>query len=389
MKKVLFVTYDFPYPADSGGKTRAYNLLKFASKDIELHLFSFRREQINDSRINHVKQLGIKDISVFRRKKKSNYKTMFGLLTDQSVFKNLYYTKKIEHEILTKIINQKIDIVHFESYYTAFYISDTIKNAGAKQILGTENIEYKLYELYVKQNITTFAKPLLNREVNKVKKEELDLIKRADLCLAVTKSENDFIVKHGAKKCEVIPNGVDTAYFLDKKENRKKNNLLFIGNFSYFPNVDAMKFFYHEVFVNLRKDITLTIVGKHSANLGISDERVEFIDYIDDIREAYAKATVMISPIRIGGGTNFKIIEAMASKTPVLAHRARIQDLGAKDGSEIVTATSAQEFIQKTGELLEDEAMQKALGQNAQNFVKQNFEWEEIGKKLNTIWKNL
>ena len=118
---------------------------------------------------------------------------ILGLLKQQSIFKTLYFSREIFADLLGIITDLKVDIVHFESFYTGFYISDKLKNLGVKQIYGSENIEFKLYEDYAKGKL---LKPLLNIQVNKIKNEEIAMYLESDLTLAVTKDEVEFIKKY-------------------------------------------------------------------------------------------------------------------------------------------------------------------------------------------------
>ena len=147
MKNVLFVTYDYPYPVNSGGKNRAYHMLKYSKGDFKKYLYSFVRAGFDGTNISKMDEIGVETVGTYQRRKVSDPKNIVGLAVGgNSIFKSLYYSQDVALELLTVVHDKKIDIIHFESYYTAFYISDIFKNLGVKQIYGSENIEYKLYE---------------------------------------------------------------------------------------------------------------------------------------------------------------------------------------------------------------------------------------------------
>ncbi len=388
MKKILFVTYDFPFPTDSGGKTRAFNLIKFAHKDTKITLFSFVRTEPDDRDREELKRIDVSNQHIAKRNSKKDLKSILGVFTKSSIFKNLYFDPKIEKKIIEIVKEEKIDIVHFESYYTGFYITDTLMRENVKTVLGTENIEHQLYDLYTEKNAPFLTKPVLRREVRKIQSEEDYMIKKADAVVAVTQSEQKYVSDHGAKKSMVIENGVDIEYFKNTV-HKEKSDILFIGNFSYFPNIDAARYLYTEILPHLPKEIKVKIVGKNYTKLGIRDERVSFIDYIDDIRDAYSTALVFVSPIRIGGGTNFKVLEAMATRTPIVADPSRVKDLGATPGRDILIARDGREFAEKIQELYESRKLQEQIAQNALEFVSTNYSWKNIGGKLNNLWQTL
>src|SRR3989344_657345 len=121
--KVLILTYDFPYPTNSGGKSRIYNLIKFS--------------------------------------------------------KSMYFDKKVEDKLLDIIQKENIDTVLFESFYTSFYISEKIRKLGVKQIFGTENIEHILYYDFAKEKNSIIRKPFMT-QVGRVRREEERAYEKSD-----------------------------------------------------------------------------------------------------------------------------------------------------------------------------------------------------------------
>ena len=390
MKKVLFVSYDFPYPTNTGGKNRGFNLIKYGSKNIEIHLASFIREDFRKDYEDKLRKINVKTITLFKRRKLidiRNIKSLF--LKKNSIFRCLYYNSQTEDSLLELIKSFKIDIVHFESYYTAFYVSDKIRNLRAKQIFGTENIEYFLYKDY-NQNSNWLKRIIIDREVKKIEQEEKELLKSSDKNIAVTKEEANFIKSVTGRECEVVPNGVDLEEFRYNSPSEKiKNTLLFIGNFTYFPNIDAINYFYNKVFKRLDSDIKLLVVGKNAQKLSLAkDKRVKAISFLKDIKDAYNMADIMISPVRIGGGTNFKVLETMAYGIPIIADPSRVKSLKVKDGYEMLLAETALEYKQKIVLLLRDFGLRKQLSKNARKLVERDYSWKTIGERLNFIWRS-
>ena len=160
MKRLLFVTYDFPYPTNSGGKTRAYNMLKHSGSNFHKLIFSFVRSGHDKKNINELEKIGVRVAGLVERRRVSDPRNFLGLFSGSSIFKTLYYSPSIAKDLLRIITDKKIDIVHFESFYTAFFISDEIKKLGVKQIYGSENIENKIYQDYVNNNTSVLLRPL-------------------------------------------------------------------------------------------------------------------------------------------------------------------------------------------------------------------------------------
>lgn len=388
---VLFVTYDFPYPTNTGGKNRAFHLLKYTAKKVDIFLYSFVREDFNPEHIDVMKEIGIKDVKVFKRKRLKNLSNIAPtVLKASSIFKTLYFEKKILTDIQECIKTNAIDVVHFESSYTGYYIGKKLKKTRAKIVLGTENIEHSLYFDYARKYKNLLIRPFLFYQANRLKKEEEQMMKLADITTAITQEEASYIESVSKKKCVVVGNGIDITelrYQFRKKTNR---NLLFVGNFSYFPNIDAMQFFYKEVFSLLPSTLTLTIVGKKGKEvLGFTDERIIFKEFVDNIEDEYRNADVLIFPVRIGGGTNFKVLEAMALGVPIVAYPQRLSGLGAVPGVQFLEAGDKSTYVEQINKLYADEALREELAQNGRKLVENNFTWEKISLALLKAWKEI
>lgn len=390
MKKLLFVTYDFPYPTNTGGKNRAYHMLKHSGSNIKKYLFSFVREDFKKEYKDDMDKIGVEVAGVKERRRLLDPRNILGLLRQDSIFKTLYFSNRTLSEIRSIVHQREIDIVHFETFYTAFFINPQIKKLGAKQIFGTENIEFKIYEDYVKNNVPALLKPLYEFQVRRIKKEENELFSMADLCIAVSDKDRSVIKKY-ASRCEVVRNGVDLDEFkFLEPENKYGKRLLFIGNFTYFPNVDAINYFYNSVFKNLEEDIFLTIVGKKVQTLRfVDDPRIESKEFVPNIADEYDKSDLVVSPLRLGGGTNFKVLEAMAKGVPVVSLPHRLEGLGFKDGEHIVVSRNADELADKIKMLLNDLDLRKRISKKAREYVEKEYSWEVIGRKLSNIWNSL
>jgi glycosyltransferase involved in cell wall biosynthesis len=390
MKKILFVTYDFPYPTNTGGKNRAYHMLKHTGSDIKKYLFSFVREDFRKEYEDEMDKIGVEIAGVKKRRKLSDPRNILGLLRQDSIFKTLYFSNSTLSKICSIIQQREIDIVHFETLYTAFFINPQIKKLGVKQIFGTENIEFEIYEDYVKNKVPALLKPLFEFQVRSIKKEEIKLFKTADLCIAVSDKDAGEIKKY-ASACEVVRNGVDLDEFkFIEPKNKHGKRLLFIGNFTYFPNVDAINYFYKFIFKNLKNDITLTIIGKKVKALPfVDDPRIESKEFVSKIADEYEKSDIVVSPLRLGGGTNFKVLEAMAKGVPVISFPNRLEGLDYQDGENIVVVNNDLEFINKIKTMLNDLDFRKRISKEARQLVEREYSWKVIGKKLAQIWNSL
>lgn len=385
MKNILFVTYDFPFPATSGGKVRAYNLIKHGLKSHNVFLISFTREEIDKSRVNELNSIGVREVKLIPRRKVLDIRN-FSLFSNDSIFKKLYYSKNTDELICSWIVEKQIDSLICESYYTSFYLWNMVKDLNVKKIFGTENIEHKIYGEYVAGSKVKLFNNLFTREVEKIKREEIKAMRFADIVLAANKQEKKEIESFTHKKTVLIENGVDLNKFPYSWKRRDTRNILFVGNFSYFPNREGIERFYKEVFVKLEdKGIHLKIIGAHVHRLRIRDDRVKCVEYVQDIHKEYANADIFVFPVKIGGGTNFKVLEAMAVGVPIVAHPERMKVIDAKNGTHFLGSQSPQEVLEGIEKIFIDKDFATKLSKNSRRLIEDDFSWEVIGKKLNEV----
>jgi glycosyltransferase involved in cell wall biosynthesis len=404
--KLLYFTYDFPVPITSGGKNRAYHMLKYGKGKIDISLFSFYREIPDTESLAAIEELGISNIRLFKRPL-SNFKSLaenpvqmikhlpsLSRLANPlwSITKKLYFQQSIYKELLKTVIDEKIDVVHFESLYTAYYFSTELEKMGVKQIFGTENLEYTLYEEYAKTATKKLLRPLYWLESQKIKKDEHMLLQTYSDVMAVSKEDADRITQITSRPSKVIQNGVDIATFAYKKKKtatKKMKQLLFVGNFTYFPNINAIKNFYTQVFKQLPDNYELKIIGKDTQSLGIEDKRVICVDYVKDIRDAYYEADIFVFPIKIGGGTNFKVVESMACGLPVIGYGDRLESIGVTHKEEVYIVKNGKEFVAGIKTLMDKKDDIDLITHRARKFVEEKYSWEVIGENLHKYWRTL
>jgi polysaccharide biosynthesis protein PslH len=389
---ILFFTYDFPFPTTSGGKVRAYNLLKYAKMGCNISLFSFIRPGFEEKSVEELKKIGVDHIEIFPRRKVRDARNIRALFSGNSVFKELYYDRKVAVRLAETVEKKKIDVLHFESFYTAFYMDQKYAQNGVKQIYGSENIEHLLYSEYVKYKAPLLLKPGFTLQAKKIRQEEEDIVRKADATLAVTETEKSYFGSLTKNPVVVIENGVSLKEFSFRHRKKKEGKtILFVGNFDYFPNADAVSFFYTRVFTYLtHENLRFSIVGKGAKQFAsFNDKRIVMTEFIDDIKDAYYEADIFVSPIQIGGGTNFKILEAMACGLPVVSFADRVRDIGAVNGQSVLTADDPESFKQQVEKLLNEPEYAEKLAKNARKIIEEKYSWETIGKNLNSLWKTL
>ena len=383
--KILFLTYDIPYPLDAGGKIRAYHLIKQLSRKHKITLFSYYRRKIQLRYLTEIKKYCQK-IRVFQRMLVFSFNHIAAALLHPNLTAHIahYYHQNLNNELKKELENGAYDIVHFESFYT----SHLIDKYPVKQVLGTENIEWRVFMEHARQQ-PLILKALFQFEAGRTKQYEEKSWKKADAVLASSKENAEEIEKVIGKKCYLVPNGIDLEYFQFKKQrtDNKEQKILFVGNFKYIQNQDAVLVLIKKVFPLIKKEVEnakLLIIGRNPTRKikNLADKDVFIDDKVEDIREAYYQADVLAAPIRAGSGTKFKILEAMASGVAVVTTAAGSEGIEGQDGKEFLIREKPEELAKAAVELLERKDLRNKLTINARKLVEEKYSWEKIVKEL-------
>ncbi|MBI3069737.1 MAG: glycosyltransferase family 4 protein, partial [Candidatus Levybacteria bacterium] len=308
---------------------------------------------------------------------------------------------------MTRLIIQELkrnayDLIHVETSY----VMQNLPSSDIPVVLVEHNIEYLVYKRFVK-NAPFFVKPLLLFDIMKLKYWEEQFWERVTKLVAVSEEEKRLMKRDDVA---VVPNGVDLAKFKIQnskfKISRKEKRVLFIGDFRWVQNRDAVQWLLTVIWPEIRnpkslpagrqgeiRNPKLWIVGKKIPDsikkLG-NDQDVVFDENApEDAAEIFKNADVLLSPIRVGGGTSFKILEAMASGVSVVTTSLGIEGIQAEDGKEVLIADDVKGLANNIIRVIGDEKMYREIAQKARKVVEEKYDWEIIVKKLEEVYQSV
>lgn len=219
------------------------------------------------------------------------------------------------------------------------------------------------------------------------------LLRRFPVCAVASDREVAYLrgLLPSGERLVVVPNGVDCTLLRPGLAAPRPGALVYNGALTYSANYDAMQYFLSAIYPRIRHDApeaTLTITGSTRGVdlVGLAlDESVRLTGYVDDIRPVVAGSSVCVVPLREGGGTRLKILEAMALGTPVVSTSKGAEGLDVVGGEHLLLADDAEQFAALTGTLLQDGALREYLTANARRLVEQRYDWRAIGERFVSI----
>ncbi|MGH7245392.1 MAG: glycosyltransferase family 4 protein [Candidatus Levyibacteriota bacterium] len=390
--KILIVSSYVPYPLTSGGYIRLYNLLKQLSQRHEITLICEKRsKQVLTSDDIKVLEKFCKKVIVIPAKKQWSWQNIAKAGTSSLPFLLTGHTHSaMKQAIIDTLREKRFDVIHVET----FYIFQNVPKTYLPIILAEHNIEYLVYERFAK-TAPAYMRPILSLDIAKMKYWEKKFWKRATKLVAVSQEDKKYM---GREDVVVVPNGVDIKAFpFVKEKERKEKRVLFIGDFKWVQNMNTARWILTEIWPKISEQLPsdfpakLWIVGKHipdslrslNANGIIFDENAP-----KETAKIFARADVLLSPITVGGGTSYKILEAMATGCPVVTTQLGVKGLGARHDIHALVGETTSDLAKHVETLLLQKRVAEKIRSNARKLIEEHFTWETIAKTLEGVYRS-
>lgn len=197
----------------------------------------------------------------------------------------------------------------------------------------------------------------------------------------------------------VVPNPVDVEYFNPGPTAGAEGDevsLVFAGNMSWYPNRDAMLHFARDIWPRLRERsprLEMNVVGAHAPEklrrLSQRDSRFRVLGYVDDVRVPIRQATVYVCPIRDGGGTKLKILDALAMGKAIVAYPVACEGIDVEDDVNVALARDADAFADRIVQLLTENEARRRIEANARRLAEDKYSSARVGKRLAEVYEDL
>ncbi len=394
--KILFISPRLPFPLDTGGKIRTFNILKQLAKKNIVHLVSFSFEPNDRDYIADFEKLGVEVNLVPMEEPTVLQKISVVLLNPIPYSINKYNTLFMRQAIEDLCKTQSFDAVHVDHLHMAHY-TDLCKNIPC--FLDEHNVEYRILERCGDVETNLLKKLLYRQQSFKMKAFEAKKIKEfwGVFCCSLDDQRLLSSLSPGRSLVHVVANGVDTEFFNTPRPNGEiieEDALVFTGSMDWLPNDDSITYFCGKILPLIWQkngSIRFYVVGKNPStmvkDLAKHDNRVIVTGRVDDVRSYIHRSKVFIVPLRIGGGTRLKILEAMSMGKVVVSTSIGAEGIECTDGQNILLGDQPQDFADKVLSLFNDPQRSKDIGLKARQFVCERYDWDIIGQKLNAIYE--
>lgn len=393
--KILMLTPYLPYPLLSGGQIRTYNLLKKLANDYDVTLFALIKDESERQYLPELEKY-CKKVKLFKRSRKPF--TLRNIL--QTAFSSYPFLVVRNHvpetikAVRKELAETKYDLIHAETFYMMPHIPET----KIPILLVEQTIEYLGYESFADKISFLPIRQILKIDIAKIRRWEEFYWKSCTQLITMSEEDRQFIGQTvDTRKIDVVSNGVDVAWFAEKKRRLPEApTVLSVGTFNWLPNVEAVNFLVKKVWPFIKQKMPQTklwIVGNAPTpeifEYQKKDTSITITGGIPDIRDAFSQAHVLVAPVFSGKGTRYKILEAMAAGTPIVATDIAVEGLDVTNRVHVLTSNTPEGIADLTMEVLQNPELQNQLAKNGKTFVTSKYDWEFIGHKLDLIYQRL
>jgi sugar transferase (PEP-CTERM/EpsH1 system associated) len=394
---VLFLSQIVPYPPHGGVLQRGYHLVRELGRRASVHLLAFLHpdELRTEARIEESRAaLGefCERIEYFPLWAKASPAHKAAALA-ASAFSPLPFSviahrsAAFERRVAEALRTAPYDVVHVDTVALSQFVD--LERRAVPSVLTHHNIESMLMERRASVERRPLARQYLQRETTKLRSYEARMSPQYDVNIVVSPDDGQTLAARvPGVRTAVVPNGVNVEYFTPDP-TQETPALIYTGGMNMFANRDAVTYFLDEIWPLIRKrvpDTRFFAVGqdppKELKAYAERDPNVVVTGFVDDIRPYVRKAAVYVVPLRVGGGTRLKVLDAMAMGKAIVSTSIGCEGIAVKPGEHLMTADSPETFAQATVTLLGDRARRHALGRAARDLVERRYAWSVVGDQL-------
>jgi len=401
-RKLLFLTPDLPYPPHQGAAIRTLNLIKNLAPHYEIHLLSFIQGRDTPGRTEPLADYCASMATVpspHRSTARRAISVLFSASPDMAL---RLPSSEFSDALRISLSRERFDFVQTEAIEMAQY-GLAVKNMKLPSpplvVFDDINAEYLLqkraFESDVRQPRRWLGALYSLIQWRKLQRYEARACRELDKVVVVSEADAKALRSLvPTLQCAVVPNGVDTDFFHPLEAEESETTLAFTGKMDFRPNVDAVLWFIREVLPQIRREVpqaSLKVVGRnpHARLQGLQrSSNIILTGIVDDVRPYIGEAAVYVVPLRVGGGTRLKLLEAMSMAKAIVSTSLGCEGIPVQPDRELVIADDPASFAQAVVRLIRDRERRSELGVSARELAVAQHDWRHIAPLLERVYES-
>lgn len=387
--RLLFISQTLPYPPDGGVKIRTFHIMRLLSRTFDITALCFYRSKSGALHTNAPE--AVAGLAPFARveafpipQEQSRLRLLLdhltSLLTLRTYTVRSYESAAFRRRLRELLNTEQFDLIHADSLDLSGYFP-TIANLPL--VCVHHDAQSRLLARRARLETSPLRRAYIAFQSRLMRCEERRWCPRVSLNVTVSEVDREVLLQIApSSRITVVPNGVDTDDFMPTNGVRK--GIVFVGGTTWFPNRDALDFFCAEILPELRRrgcDERVTWVGRATAEecrMFSARHGVHLTGYVPDIRPEVARASCYVVPLRVGGGTRIKILDAWALGKAVVSTRIGCEGLDARDGENILVRDDPREFADAILQVIANDSLRTRLEQGGRATAEQLYSWDAL-----------
>jgi glycosyltransferase involved in cell wall biosynthesis len=261
-------------------------------------------------------------------------------------------------------------------------------------LVMAHNVESLIWERYCQSEPNALRRWYMRQQWRKFQRFERRIFASASRVVAVSDQDAERIATaFGVPRPEVVDNGVDVSYFRPMGVERESAHILFLGSLDWRPNLDAVAVLVNEIFPKVRvaePAARLSVVGRNPpawlAKQIQGRPDVALHANVADVRPYLARCGMLAVPLRIGGGSRLKILEALACETPVVSTRIGAEGLHLEPGQHLQVTNAIEHMAGALISCIKNPQAVRAQARLGRRCVSERYDWDILADKLEQVW---
>jgi glycosyltransferase involved in cell wall biosynthesis len=390
------VDEELPYPANSGKRIRTLNLtLRLARR----HRVTYVCHRNADASEAHqasafLTENGITPIVVDRavpvKSGPAFYFRLAANLLSPLPYSVATHRSRALRRALTELAAAPVDLWHCE--WTPY--AESLRGLPGKHVIVAHNVESLIWQRYAETEANRLRRWYIHRQWRKFRRFEARALAAAERTVAVSELDASRLRDDlGVHRTDVVENGVDTGYFHPQPALRHPARILFLGSLDWRPNLDAVGLLLDEVFPAVQRQVpqaTLCLVGRHPPawlrQRAAETPGVQLHATVPDVRPFLASCGLMVVPLRVGGGSRLKILEALAMQTPVVSTRIGAEGLCLEEGHHLKIVEEIADLPEAVIAAIRDPDSVREQAACGREVVLRRYDWDVLADRMEQVW---
>ncbi|HEY7300645.1 MAG TPA: glycosyltransferase family 4 protein [Xanthobacteraceae bacterium] len=321
-------------------------------------------------------------------------------MTSTRSFERLRVTVPAMQEALNHVLRaRRFDVVNLEFPYLGHC---NLRQAPTGELLpavvvDSHEIAYDLGRQFARNGGSLGRQLYVGTNWRKLRREELRTYRAADgVYLCSTADERRLLDQVPKIRTAVIPNAADIDYYQPRPSDPPPDGrtIVYFGLLSTVPNVDGVTHFVHEIWPHIaakHPEARFKIIGgRPSPSLAaLAGPRIEFTGLVPDLRPHLAEAAMVVVPLRLGGGTRLKIVEAMAMGKAIVSTSLGVEGIEAVPGRDLLVEDQPAAFAHAVSALLANPSLAASIGRSARQLAKNRYSWSGAARALEAFYRKI